>query len=40
MVSDVAHTITCAYGVEHPEAGVTLRGAFTIDDKCVVRSAS
>lgn len=39
MVADVAHTIARAYGVEHPEAGVALRGAFIIDDKGVVRSA-
>lgn len=38
MVADVAHTIARSYGVEHPEAGVALRGAFIIDDKGVVRS--
>lgn len=38
MVADVAHTIARSYGVEHPEAGVALRGAFIIDDKGIVRS--
>ena len=39
MAADVAHTIARSYGVEHPEAGVALRGAFIIDDKGIVRSA-
>ena len=38
MAADVAHTIARSYGVEHPEAGVALRGAFIIDDKGIVRS--
>lgn len=38
MVADVAHTIARSYGVEHPAAGVALRGAFIIDDKGIVRS--
>lgn len=38
MVADVAHHIARAYGVEHPEAGVALRGAFIIDKEGVVRS--
>lgn len=38
MVADVAHTIARSYGVEHPEAGVALRGAFIIDDKGIVRA--
>jgi peroxiredoxin (alkyl hydroperoxide reductase subunit C) len=38
LVADVNHAICQAYGVEHPEAGVALRGAFIIDDKGVVRS--
>lgn len=38
MVADVAHNIARAYGVEHPEAGVALRGAFIIDKEGVVRS--
>src|SRR3990167_8205171 len=38
LVADVAHNIARAYGVEHPEAGVALRGAFIIDKEGVVRS--
>lgn len=38
MAADVAHNICRAYGVEHPEAGVALRGAFIIDNKGIVRS--
>lgn len=38
LVADVNHAICQAYGVEHPEAGVALRGAFIIDEKGVVRS--
>lgn len=38
MVADVAHTIARSYGVEHPDAGVALRGAFIIDDKGIVRA--
>lgn len=38
MVADIAHTICQAYGVEHPVAGVALRGAFIIDKSGVVRS--
>ncbi|MDF1677778.1 MAG: peroxiredoxin C [Legionellaceae bacterium] len=38
MVADMNHAICQAYGVEHPGAGVALRGAFVIDDKGVVRS--
>lgn len=38
LVADVAHNIARAYGVEHPEAGVALRGAFIIDKNGVVRS--
>lgn len=38
LVADVNHAICQAYGVEHPEAGVALRGAFIIDNKGVVRS--
>ena len=38
LVSDVKHTIAQAYGVEHPDAGVALRGTFIIDDKGIVRS--
>lgn len=38
LVADVNHAICQAYGVEHPEAGVALRGAFIIDNQGVVRS--
>lgn len=36
LVADVDHSITKAYGVEHP-AGVALRASFLIDEKGVVR---
>lgn len=38
LVADVNHRICQAYGVEHPEAHVALRGTFLIDNKGVVRS--
>lgn len=38
LVADLKHEICQAYGVEHPEAGVALRGAFIIDTQSVVRS--
>jgi peroxiredoxin (alkyl hydroperoxide reductase subunit C) len=38
LVADVNHSICQAYGVEHPEAHVALRGAFIIDKKGIVRS--
>jgi peroxiredoxin (alkyl hydroperoxide reductase subunit C) len=38
MVADVNHSICQAYGVEHPVAGVALRGAFIIDKQGIVRS--
>lgn len=38
LAADMTHTICKSYGVEHPVAGVALRGAFMIDDKGVVRS--
>ena len=38
MISDVTHSIARSYGVEHPEAGVALRGAFIIDRDGIVRS--
>lgn len=38
MVADVNHAICQAYGVEHPEAGVALRGAFLIDKQNLVRA--
>ncbi|KLN96483.1 peroxiredoxin C [Moellerella wisconsensis] len=37
MVADVKHEIIKAYGIEHPEAGVALRGSFLIDKNGVVR---
>ncbi|HEY0211545.1 MULTISPECIES: peroxiredoxin C [Enterobacterales] len=37
MVADVKHEIIRAYGIEHPEAGVALRGSFLIDKEGVVR---
>lgn len=38
MAADMTHSICQAYGVEHPVAGVALRGAFIIDNHGVVRS--
>ncbi|MDP1574777.1 MAG: peroxiredoxin [Coxiellaceae bacterium] len=38
MIADVTHSIARAYGVEHPEAGVALRGAFIIDREGIVRA--
>ena len=38
LVADVNHSICQAFGVEHPQAGVALRGAFLIDKQGVVRS--
>lgn len=38
LVADVNHAICQSYGVEHPQAGVALRGAFIIDKKGVVRA--
>ncbi len=38
LAADVNHNICRSYGVEHPEAGVALRGAFLIDKEGVVRS--
>ena len=38
MASDITHAICQSYGVEHPVAGVALRGAFVIDKNGVVRS--
>lgn len=39
LIADVNHAICQAFGVEHPEAGVALRGAFMIDKAGTVRSA-
>lgn len=38
LVADVSHNIARSYGVEHPAAGVALRGAFLIDKQGIVRS--
>ena len=38
LVADIDHSICQNYGVEHPEAGVALRGAFIIDQQGIVRS--
>jgi peroxiredoxin 2/4 len=38
LVADIKHEICQAYGVEHSEAGVALRGAFVIDKEGVVRA--
>ncbi len=38
LAADMSHTIARSYGVEHPEAGVALRGAFIIDREGIVRS--
>ena len=38
LVADVDHSIVKAYGVEHPEASVALRGSFLIDKEGVVQS--
>ena len=37
LVADVKHEICQAYDVEHPEAGVALRGSFLIDKEGMVR---
>lgn len=38
LVADINHSICQSYGVEHPVAGVALRGAFIIDKEGVVRA--
>jgi peroxiredoxin (alkyl hydroperoxide reductase subunit C) len=38
MAADINHGICQAYGVEHPAAGVALRGAFLIDKHGIVRA--
>lgn len=38
MAADVTHSICQAYGIEHPQAGVALRGAFLVDKDNIVRS--
>ncbi len=37
LVADIKHEIIKAYGIEHPDAGVALRGSFLIDKEGVVR---
>lgn len=37
MVADVKREIIKAYGIEHPDAGVALRGSFLIDKVGIVR---
>ena len=37
LVADVKHDVCRAFDVEHPEAGVALRGSFLIDREGVVR---
>ena len=37
LVADIQHNIAKAYDVEHPEAGVALRGSFLIDKDGIVR---
>lgn len=38
LIADVNHHICQAYGVEHPDAHVALRGAFIIDKQGIIRS--
>ncbi len=38
LVADVKHEICRAYGVEHVEAGVALRGAFIVDKQGMIRA--
>lgn len=38
MVADTKREIQKAYGIEHPEAGVALRGSFLLDTNGVVRA--
>lgn len=38
LVADIQHAICRSFGVEHPEAGVALRGAFLIDKNGIIRS--
>lgn len=38
LVADVHHSICQSYGIEHPQAGVALRGSFLIDKQGIVRS--
>ena len=38
LIADLKHEIAQAYGVEHPDAGVALRGAFIIDKQGIIRA--
>jgi len=38
LAADIHHSICQSFGVEHPEAGVALRGAFIIDKEGIVRA--
>jgi peroxiredoxin (alkyl hydroperoxide reductase subunit C) len=38
LAADITHQVCQAYGVEHPVAGVALRGAFLIDKDGIVRA--
>ena len=38
LAADINHTVARSYGVEHPVAGVALRGAFVIDQDHIVRA--
>jgi len=37
LVADLKHEIVQAYGVEHPQAGVALRGSFLIDKDGIIQ---
>jgi peroxiredoxin 2/4 len=37
LVADVKHEIVQAYGIEHPQAGVALRGSFLIDKDGIIQ---
>lgn len=38
LVADISHSICRAYGVEHPEASVALRGTFLIDSSGIIQA--
>lgn len=38
LAADMTHSICQSYGVEHPSAGVALRGAFIVDKSGIVRA--
>lgn len=38
LAADISHSICRSYGVEHPVAGVALRGTFLVDKNGMVRS--